>query len=67
MALTPEQLLKQISELNAQKAQAIQALLLERTSLEEATKNRLAGITAELKALGYKIPRKPKQVLQAAA
>lgn len=52
-------LLAQLQELEGQKSEAISALLKETKELEASTKLRIQQIAADLKALGYKRPRKP--------
>lgn len=53
-------ILEQAKKVEDAKFLKIQELQFERTNLLEDTQRRLDEIKAELKALGYKIPRKKK-------
>lgn len=54
-------ILNQAKAVEKAKALKIQELLQESVDLETETVSRQAEIKAELKALGYKIPRKKKE------
>ncbi len=56
-------ILEQAKKVEDAKFLKIQELLQESTDLENDTAERQMAIKSELKALGYKIPRKKKEVI----
>ena len=56
-------ILEQAKKVEDAKFLKIQELLCESTDLTISTENRQGDIKLELKALGYKIPRKKKEVI----
>lgn len=62
--VTASSLLEQQERLEEAKRTAINDLLDERNILQESTDRRLGEIAADLKALGYTYPRKPREAKQ---
>lgn len=59
--VTASSLLEQQERLEEAKRTAINDLLDERNILQDSTERRLGEIAADLKALGYTYPRKPRE------